>query len=86
MALHLIDDVLSHFESDNSLKLRHKEFHHWGKLLRELVECYGQEFADIADDTPVLYHGVSKALLFDSTYVNLSNYGLRGTVSTEHNI
>ena len=60
------------FESDKSFKLRHKEFYHWAKLLRELVECYGQRFDEVADDLSVLYHGVSKSLVFDSTMIKLS--------------
>ena len=81
----------SMFESDESLKLRHRNFYHWSKLLRELVECYGQQFGDVADHLPILYHGVSKSLVFDSTYLRLhgplsTTAGLFVYLFVQHNI
>ena len=59
------------FETDQSLKARNREFWHWSRLLRELVECFGQEFGEIYQDTPTLWHGVSAQLIFDSTFIKL---------------
>ena len=59
------------FETDESLKARNREFWHWSKLLRECVECFGQEFGDVCNVLPTLWHGVSAELIFDSTHIKL---------------
>ena len=73
---------VSVFESDRSLKKRHSEVAVWGRLLRELVECYGYNMgpnhpAREMRDFSVFYHGVSASMLFDSTEITLC-----GPVST----
>ena len=52
-------------ETDKSLKRRHAEFYWWGRLLRELVECFGtsMQFAPQSK----FYHGISSEMLFEST-------------------
>ncbi len=66
------------FESDRSLKRRHREFAVWGKKLREIVECWGYTMAEPdREDITEFYHGVSASMLFDSTSIRLC-----GPVST----
>ena len=64
-------------ETDKSLKKRHSSFAHQGRLLRELVECYGQEMAGCA--VRVFYHGINCDLTFKST--NFKVYGPLSTTS-----
>ena len=52
-------------ETDESLKKRHAEFHFWGKLLRETVECFGRYMQEVPGK--VFHHGISSAMLFEST-------------------
>ena len=52
-------------ETDESMKRRHSEFHFWGKLLREMVECFGTNMARLS--CSVFYHGISSEMLFEST-------------------
>eukprot|EP01084_Bolivina_argentea_P058563 106940_1 len=42
-------------ESDDELKKRHRNYYHFGKLLRETVEVFGQV---IVEDELSLYHGI----------------------------
>ena len=53
-------------ETDESLKRRHSQFHFWGKLLRETVECFGTEMSRVPER--VFYHGINQEMLFESTY------------------
>ncbi len=66
----------SPYEAVSDLVARHRQYHHWGKLLRELVEAYGEEMGK-RNDIGIFYHGVSAAMIFDSTTIRL-----RGPVST----
>ena len=73
---------VSEFESERSLKKRHSEVAVWGRLLRELVECYGYRMAPGDPDSEqrdfcVFYHGVSVSMMFNSTSISLC-----GPVST----
>ena len=62
----------SPFEADESLKARNREFWNWSKLLRETVECFGQSMGELyRAGLKTLYHGVSKSLIFDSTFIKL---------------
>ena len=63
----------SPFEADESLKARNREYWNWSKLLRETVECFGQQMydGDYKDGLRTLYHGVSSSLIFNSTYIKL---------------
>ena len=63
------------YESAQDLVERHGEYHHWGKLLRELVEAYGEVMA--LSQIKTFFHGVSASMVFDST-----NIQLFGPVST----
>merc|ERR1712176_12962 len=62
-------------ETDDSLKKRHSQFHWWARLLRECVECFGTTMQFV--DERVFYHGISKQMLFDSTYFHV--YGPMST-------
>ena len=66
----------SPYESVSDLVARHRQYHHWGKLLRELVEGYGERM-DEREDIKIFYHGVSASMIFDSTRISLC-----GPVST----
>ena len=59
------------FETDENLKARNREVWNWSKLLRECVECYGQNMGFVYKKLPYLWHGVSAELIFDSTYIKL---------------
>ena len=52
-------------ETDASLKRRHAEFFWWGRLLRELVECFGISMSTVSESK--FYHGINVELLFEST-------------------
>merc|ERR1712228_1098314 len=52
-------------ETDESLKCRHSQFHFWGKLLRETVECFGTYMQYVPER--IFYHGISQSMLFEST-------------------
>merc|ERR1712228_883176 len=52
-------------ETDESLKCRHSQFHFWGKLLRETVECFGTAMEYVPER--IFYHGISQSMLFEST-------------------
>merc|ERR1719464_834078 len=62
-------------ETDRSLKRRHSAFAHQARLLRELVECFGNNM----DDCPVtrFYHGINRNMIFKST-----DFKLCGPLST----
>ena len=49
-------------ESDDIFRHRHRNFYHFGRLLRETVECYGDV---LVDDGLVLYHGIDHPLYFE---------------------
>eukprot|EP01083_Nonionella_stella_P280554 954417_1 len=66
---------ISPTETDESLKQRHREFHHCARNLRECVECFGVEMKDSA--IPFYFHGISRSMLVDSTHIEF-----RGPVST----
>ena len=48
-------------ESDSKFKARHSHFYHFGKLLRETVEVFGNI---MVDEDLTLYHGISQPLFF----------------------
>eukprot|EP01084_Bolivina_argentea_P173736 300953_1 len=54
-------------ENDCALKQRHRNYYHLGRLLRELVECFGMKWGHtkIADSVE-LYHGVNEHFTFSS--------------------
>ena len=54
----------SPYETVADLVERHRQYYHWGKLLRELIEAYGEWL--VFSQIKYLYHGVSAELLFDS--------------------
>ena len=62
-------------ETDKSLKRRHSGFAHQGRLLRELVECFGEWMRRFGIRT--FYHGINSDLLFKST-----TFKLHGPLST----
>ena len=66
----------SPFESDRLLKERHSEVAVWGRLLRETVECFGQQMSQ-RPDLKVFYHGVNREMIFPGTSIKLN-----GPVST----
>ena len=66
----------SPFESDRLLKQRHSEVAVWGRLLREIVECYGQQLS-ARRDIKALYHGINREMIFPGTVIKLC-----GPVST----
>ena len=53
-------------ETDKSLKRRHSEFYWWGRLLRELVECFGTNMKYVEQSK--FFHGINAELLFQSTF------------------
>ena len=63
-------------ESDRVLKGRHSEVSIWGKLLREAIECFGEETGN-RPDIKAFYHGVSREMVFPGTRIKLN-----GPVST----
>eukprot|EP01083_Nonionella_stella_P056511 148770_1 len=48
-------------ESDEALKCRHSNFFHFGRLLRELIECFGKKKYN---KNIVFYHGITDDLMF----------------------
>ena len=67
---------ISKKESDKDLKLRHQEFHHFGKSLYESINLYGND-VNSAVFGKYVYHGMDKAMLFDSTVAMIN-----GPIST----
>ena len=51
-------------ESDDALIARHSNFYHFGRLLRELIECFGRK---IYNKNIVFYHGISDEMMFLET-------------------
>lgn len=51
-------------ESDEALIGRHSNFCHFGRLLRELIECFGRK---IYNKNIVFYHGISDEVMFLET-------------------
>eukprot|EP01083_Nonionella_stella_P280555 954418_1 len=66
---------ISPTETDESLKQRHREFHHCARYLRECVEVFGDEMGE--SEIEWFYHGISRSMLLNSTDIEL-----RGPVST----
>merc|ERR1712228_473401 len=62
-------------ETDESLKRRHSQFHFWGKLLRETVECFGTAMEHCPER--IFYHGINQSMLFESTLFHV--YGPMST-------
>ena len=58
------------FESDRLLKERHSEVAVWGRLLREIVECFGVQMSR-RRDLKVFYHGINREMIFPGTYINI---------------
>lgn len=56
-------------ETDGALKRRHSAFAHQARLLRELVEAFGNTMINCSVST--FYHGVSANLIFEGTMFNL---------------
>eukprot|EP01084_Bolivina_argentea_P220776 374095_1 len=52
-------------EDIESVKNRHKEYGHWGKLLRESVEVWGNFFDEIPENVNYFYHGISSKLILE---------------------
>ena len=66
------------YETDRKLKERHSQVAHQGRLLRELIEGYGQSMEDPDyKHIDTFYHGINKAMIFKSTTIRLC-----GPVST----
>ena len=62
----------SPFEADKSLKARNREYWNWSKLMRETIECFGQDMYQAHNaGLRTLYHGVSSSLIFDSTFIKI---------------
>ena len=55
------------FESDRLLKRRHSI---WGRLLRVLVECFG-EITGHNRHIKVFYHGINASMIFNGTSIKL---------------
>eukprot|EP01083_Nonionella_stella_P140387 430411_1 len=54
-------------ESDDAFKQRHRHFAHFARLLREVVECYGQQNIDGPNcHNQILFHGVSQQAQFQT--------------------
>eukprot|EP01083_Nonionella_stella_P252437 869759_1 len=58
-------------ETDESLKKRHSNYYHLGRLLRELVDCYGTSLRDIRQGA-VFYHGISMNCQFKSIATSIN--------------
>ena len=65
-------------ENEESIKSRHREMWHWGRYIREAVECFGIGM----DKSPhtTYYHGVSTSMIFGSTSICL--YGPVSTTAS----
>lgn len=61
-------------ETDHALKLRHSNYYHFGKLLRETVEVFGKV---LVDENMTLYHGIDHPLYFHK--MNAKFYGPTST-------
>eukprot|EP01084_Bolivina_argentea_P224170 379140_1 len=64
-------------ETIAGLKLRHRNYANWGRLLRELVDCFGLNSQPIDVSARRIYHGVAKDMLFKSM-----NTRINGPTST----
>jgi len=53
-------------ESDDELKQRHANFYHFGRLLRELIECFGLK---IYNKNVQFYHGITAETMFLETSI-----------------
>jgi len=60
---------LNRQETDDGLKDRHSNFYHFGKLLREFVEVFGDELAESQYD--IFYHGINTEMLFRDCYAHI---------------
>eukprot|EP01084_Bolivina_argentea_P174499 302279_1 len=67
-------------ETDDMLKLRHSNYYNLGKLLREVVECYGSSNEYIGNYVS-FYHGISIQCNFQSI-----NTSINGPLSTSTDI
>ena len=63
-------------ETDASLKRRHSFFAIQGRLLRELVECFGTTMSK-CPGVKVFYHGIASDMVFEST-----SFCVHGPMST----
>eukprot|EP01084_Bolivina_argentea_P213259 362246_1 len=61
-------------ESDNSLKTRHSNYYHVGKLLRECVKMYGTKIESMWNEYKIFYHGMSETLMLP-TSIDCKMYG-----------
>eukprot|EP01084_Bolivina_argentea_P252919 424694_1 len=61
---------LNNYESDILLIKRHCNFHHFGKLLREIVEVFGINFHELQADK-TFYHGINIEMYFKSFYAKI---------------
>eukprot|EP01084_Bolivina_argentea_P310901 538060_1 len=59
---------LGKYETNKSLKRRHRNYYHLAKLLRECVECFGMYCGEILemDQCISVFHGINKCLTFTS--------------------
>ena len=46
---------------------RHRNFCHWGRLLRETIYLYGTNINDKYNKTKTFYHGLKPAFIFTET-------------------
>eukprot|EP01084_Bolivina_argentea_P239012 401633_1 len=60
---------INYYESNEALKRRHRNFYHFGKLLRELIEVYGTQFQFTTQN--IFYHGVSQIMYFKNCYAKI---------------
>eukprot|EP01084_Bolivina_argentea_P295845 509467_1 len=50
-------------ETDESLKKRHSEFAHFGKYLKETIDCFGDDTEEFRGNRTI-YHGIDQLALF----------------------
>ena len=60
----IVDNETNENETNEELKLRHSNFYHFGRLLRELIECFGKK---IYNKNIVFYHGITDDMMFIET-------------------
>eukprot|EP01084_Bolivina_argentea_P250612 419982_1 len=74
---------ISNEETDECIKKRHQNYHHLGRLLREVVECFGYQNdgndAEGAFNKGHLYHGITIQHSFDA--INTRIYGPTSTTT-----
>eukprot|EP01084_Bolivina_argentea_P108378 193698_1 len=70
--------LLTKMESIEEMKLRHREYYWFGRLIRECVECFGMRCLHKKTPTNIhLFHGISKEVMFSSIFASI-----KGPLST----